>query len=198
MASSSQRTPVQQPGNRFGMLLRSWRLRAGLTQERLAERAGLGVRTVRYLERGQVRPQSETVRLLADALQLDADDRAELAALTRPVDALAAVGSGPPTPVPAQLPADVAGFTGRAGDLAELDGLLADRGPDATRAMVVSAIVGTAGVGKTALAVHWTHRVRDRFPGRPTLCRPAWLRPRAADAPHRGAGRVPVSPRRTR
>jgi len=66
-------------------------------------------------------------------------------------------------PVPSQLPADVGGFTGRAAELAALDrlALAAARQP---RAVVISALSGTAGVGKTALAVHWGHRVTDRFP----------------------------------
>ncbi|MEU7820954.1 BTAD domain-containing putative transcriptional regulator [Catellatospora sp. NPDC049133] len=60
--------------------------------------------------------------------------------------------------VPAQLPAPVPGFAGRALDLAHLDHLLDASGP---RSVVVS---GTAGVGKTALAVHWAHGVTGRFP----------------------------------
>jgi DNA-binding SARP family transcriptional activator/tetratricopeptide (TPR) repeat protein/DNA-binding XRE family transcriptional regulator len=63
---------------------------------------------------------------------------------------------------PAQLPADVTAFTGRRNQLEELDELL-EPGAEAT-AVVISAIAGTAGVGKTGLAVHWAHRVRDRFP----------------------------------
>jgi hypothetical protein len=51
---------------------------------------------------------------------------------------------------------DVPGFTGRAAELAALS--------EATT-VVISALSGTAGVGKTALAVHWAHRARDRFPG---------------------------------
>lgn len=62
--------------------------------------------------------------------------------------------------VPAQLPAAVAGFAGRADALAELDALLATGQP--TGPIVV--IAGTAGVGKTALTVHWGHRHRDSFP----------------------------------
>jgi hypothetical protein len=60
------------------------------------------------------------------------------------------------------LPADVTAFTGRRRQLEALDGLL-ESGADTT-AVVISAIAGTAGVGKTGLAVHWAHRVRDRFP----------------------------------
>jgi tetratricopeptide (TPR) repeat protein len=65
--------------------------------------------------------------------------------------------------VPAQLPASVDAFTGRANELAELDHLLAVTSATsaALRVFVISA---TAGVGKTALAVQWAHRVRHRFP----------------------------------
>lgn len=56
-----------------------------------------------------------------------------------------------------QLPADVPGFTGREVELAQLDAALDSRSP--------VLICGTAGVGKTAVAVHWGHRVAARFPG---------------------------------
>ena len=62
---------------------------------------------------------------------------------------------------PAQLPAPPRFFRGRVSALRELDGLFAT---DDTLATVVVAIVGTAGVGKTALALHWAARNRDRFP----------------------------------
>lgn len=67
--------------------------------------------------------------------------------------------------VPAQLPHPVAGFVGREEALALLDSLLPRQaaGGDGGTA-VITAIGGTAGVGKTTLAVHWAHRVRDRFP----------------------------------
>ena len=68
----------------------------------------------------------------------------------------------PPAPdAIAQLPDDIPAFTGRQSDLARLDRLLSDGHTDS--AVVISAIAGTAGVGKTALAVHWAHRVRDKF-----------------------------------
>src|SRR6185369_9127185 len=63
-----------------------------------------------------------------------------------------------------QLPADVASFTGREAELDRLTAVL-DRGSSSgTTAALISAIGGTAGVGKTALAVHWARRMRDRFP----------------------------------
>jgi DNA-binding SARP family transcriptional activator/tetratricopeptide (TPR) repeat protein len=64
-------------------------------------------------------------------------------------------------PVPAQLPPTVTSFAGRERELALLDA--AASSGDA-RSMVVSALSGTAGVGKTTLAVHWAHRAASRFP----------------------------------
>lgn len=65
--------------------------------------------------------------------------------------------------VPAQLPADIGGFCGRADALATLD-TLRSRPAESPRAVVIVAIGGPPGVGKSALAVHWAHRVRDQFP----------------------------------
>ncbi|MFI6731309.1 BTAD domain-containing putative transcriptional regulator [Nonomuraea sp. NPDC050451] len=68
----------------------------------------------------------------------------------------------PWTPV-CQLPSDVKHFSGREAELFELDGLLPlpDEAPRATTTCVIT---GTGGVGKTALAAHWAHTARDRFP----------------------------------
>jgi tetratricopeptide (TPR) repeat protein len=66
--------------------------------------------------------------------------------------------------VPRQLPVDVAHFTGRAAELATLDALFAQDDAAQPAAMVIAVVAGTAGVGKTALVVHWAHRVRNRFP----------------------------------
>ncbi|MER5465096.1 BTAD domain-containing putative transcriptional regulator [Streptomyces sp. NPDC002668] len=65
--------------------------------------------------------------------------------------------------LPAQLPADVPDFSGRDTELSALDRLLAGAEGSLT-AVAVSVVSGTAGVGKTALAVHWAHRTRHRFP----------------------------------
>jgi DNA-binding SARP family transcriptional activator/tetratricopeptide (TPR) repeat protein len=72
-----------------------------------------------------------------------------------------------PTPTPAQLPLAVPGFTGRSAELSSLDALLPrDARPDPARGapMTIAAISGTAGVGKTALAIRWAHQVAERFP----------------------------------
>ncbi|MFI7034932.1 BTAD domain-containing putative transcriptional regulator [Microbispora rosea] len=65
----------------------------------------------------------------------------------------------PRPPVPAQLPPDLPHFVGRTAEVARLDAVLAG-----AASMTVCCLSGTAGVGKTTLAVHWAHRVWDRFP----------------------------------
>ncbi|WP_206785540.1 tetratricopeptide repeat protein [Amycolatopsis sp. MtRt-6] len=66
-------------------------------------------------------------------------------------------------PVPRQLPPAVRDFAGREDQLARLDDLLLAGDENRPAAMVISALDGTAGVGKTALAVQWAHRVEHRF-----------------------------------
>src|SRR5688572_27187076 len=66
------------------------------------------------------------------------------------------------TDAPRTLPAPARPFTGRVDDLAQLDALLSVDA--AAGAILISAVAGMGGVGKTALAVHWAHRVVDRFP----------------------------------
>ena len=67
--------------------------------------------------------------------------------------------------VPRQLPAGAGFFAGRRAELKALDELLDSAGPgDGPGAVVVTAVGGLAGVGKTALAVHWARKVADRFP----------------------------------
>ncbi|MGE5830480.1 MAG: BTAD domain-containing putative transcriptional regulator, partial [Micromonosporaceae bacterium] len=75
-----------------------------------------------------------------------------------------AVGPSARRPVPAQLPADIADFIGRSGQLRQLDELGVTRGRASAGTMLVAVLSGSAGAGKTALAVHWAHQVRERFP----------------------------------
>jgi DNA-binding SARP family transcriptional activator len=67
-------------------------------------------------------------------------------------------------PLPAQLPHPIPDFTGRQAELDRLDALVNGNGGRAEPSIVITAISGTAGVGKTSLAVHWAHRVSGRFP----------------------------------
>ncbi|SCF15708.1 Helix-turn-helix domain-containing protein [Micromonospora matsumotoense] len=121
------------------------RQRAHLTQEELAARTGLSVRSIRNLESARVlRPRPATVRLIRDALGLPGPS------------------SPPHRPRPMQLPLDVPGFTGRVVQLAQLDRLF-DGGPRRMSTVVVCALVGRPGIGKTALALHWAHRFAARF-----------------------------------
>lgn len=132
----------------FGDLLRRYRLAAGLSQEMLAERAGISARSVSDLERGIYRaPHRDTVALLGEALALAAEDRARLEhAVQRRRGPLAAVpptrvalGRGitvPPTPL-----------LGRDPDVAALTALL-------QRAEVrLVTLTGPGGVGKTRLGL---------------------------------------------
>ena len=72
-------------------------------------------------------------------------------------------GPGSDVVVPRQLPGTVGHFVGRAAALTMLAELL-PRQARAGSAVVISAISGTAGIGKTALAVHWAHKVAPHFP----------------------------------
>jgi len=104
----------------------------------------------------------------ADGLQrlqqaiLAADPALAAAELTPPAGDRSTAATGrEKTPVPRQLPATVPYFTGRSEELAALSARLDQTG---SVALVISAIGGTAGVGKTALAVSWAHQVAGQFP----------------------------------
>lgn len=167
-------------GGGFGALLRSHRSASGLTQEDLASLSGLSVRAISNMERGRTaRPYRGSVQSLADALALPGPDREQLAHAARAGEAANGITAGqplrghedggtqPPMAVPRQLPAAVPHFAGRADELSMLTGLLDAAGASAgagAGTVTISAITGTAGIGKTTLAVHWAHQVADRFP----------------------------------
>ena len=155
----------------FGTILRRFRERALQSQEQLAERSGLSIRAISNLEQGRVAtPRGESVRLLADALGLGGQQRRLFEDAARPKAARASgtAAGTPPAPerlAPCQLPPDVADFTGRDKQIGWLRDLLTGAAVGVPPpAVVVSAVAGKAGVGKTALAIHVAHQLRGRFP----------------------------------
>jgi transcriptional regulator with XRE-family HTH domain len=168
----------------FAGLLRQLRTHAGLTQEELADRATLSVRSVSDLERGiNLTARRDTTRLLADALNLTGPARTMFEAAARGLAAAAdpvaddteAVPAGAGAAVPAAvgptaavhaLPRDTASFTGRAPELdqlmTELEHALSGAGSGSV--VGVHAIDGMAGIGKTTFAVHAAHLLAPRFP----------------------------------
>jgi predicted ATPase/DNA-binding XRE family transcriptional regulator len=136
----------------FAELLRARRYASGLTQEELARKAGVGVRTLRDLETGRAAtPHRATVDLLANALELAGPDRDEFITSARSARAL-----GPDDLVTVALP-PAPELIGRDGDLRDVTALLEVAG--------LVTLVGLAGVGKTALALAVGERAADRFPG---------------------------------
>ncbi|MGY1743053.1 MULTISPECIES: ATP-binding protein [unclassified Blastococcus] len=147
----------------FAERLRRLREAAALTQEELAERAGLTGKAVSALERGERRrPYPHTVRALADALGLDDAARSELAEAARPA------APAPPGPA-AVLPRPPVALAGRDTDRAEVAALLRDG------ARLVT-LTGPGGVGKTSLALDVAHAVAPDFPDGVVLVELAPLR----------------------
>ncbi|HEV2375355.1 MAG TPA: helix-turn-helix transcriptional regulator [Streptosporangiaceae bacterium] len=156
----------------FGGLLRRLRAEAKLTQEELAEAAGVSPRSVSDLERGINRTaHKETALLLSDALSLAGPVRALFVAAARGRGPAAAVlvAWGDTTPgafaaAPTRaLPRSIACFTGREAELDRLLGAVdnvAAAGPVAG----IHAIDGMAGAGKTTFAVHAAHKLAPYFP----------------------------------
>ncbi len=164
---------VDEPELSFAGLLRQLRAHARLTQEELAEAAGVSPRSVSNLERGINRTaHKDTAVLLASALGLGEPVRAVFVAAARgkvpAADVLAArqaVTVGPfAASATRSLPRDVASFTGRGAELSRLLGTV-DSLTAAGGVVGIHAIGGMAGVGKTAFAVHAAHNLADRFVG---------------------------------
>jgi predicted ATPase/DNA-binding XRE family transcriptional regulator len=128
----------------FGDLLRRHRVSAGLTQEELAEHAGLSLRGISDLERGMRRaPHRGTILRLAEALGLDAGETESL--LTAARRARTAMDTRAPSPFGHHLPLAASSLVGRERDIAEVHGHL-------ERARLVT-LVGPGGIGKTRLAL---------------------------------------------
>jgi non-specific serine/threonine protein kinase len=139
----------------FGAQLRRHRLRAGLTQQALAERAGLSLRGLSDLERGARRaPYPDTVRRLAEAIGLSEADRTALVASSGRVGYMA---SNRPMfqLVETVLPMPVSSFVGRQREVTEVQRLL--------RASRLVTLTGPGGIGKTRLALEAARHLTANF-----------------------------------
>ncbi|MFL5759564.1 MAG: ATP-binding protein [Thermomicrobiales bacterium] len=143
------------PEPSFGQMLRTLRSAAGLTQPDLAERANLSVRGISDLERGaRTQPHFDTVRMLADALNLDPATReAFIRAARSPEVTVAPVAQRVPT---GDLPLQLTPFVGREREISEIDRLIQDD-------IRLITLIGTGGVGKTRLALQLANDLRAEF-----------------------------------
>lgn len=133
----------------FALALKQIRQAHGMTQEELAARSGVSVRSISDLERGISRfPHKDTVQLLADALELAPEEAQQLFALAR---AIKSTGDAAML-MEADLP-----FVGRASEMRTIHEHLADP------ALRLLTLVGMAGVGKTRLAAESAARADDMF-----------------------------------
>src|SRR5262245_14169108 len=140
----------------FALRLRRLRETARLTQEELAERAGLSAKAISALERGERRrPYPHTIRSLATALGLSDSDYHDLAVAARRKGESAEAPHARVEPLP-PLPTPLTPLFGRERDSAAIAALLGE-------ARLVT-LIGPGGVGKTRLALALADRVRDRYP----------------------------------
>ena len=183
MAGEGRQGPVAE----FCAGLRQLQQRSGLERKVVARRVGYSRSQLYEILDGRIRRPPEWDRLVEPLVRVcTGDDERAVALWRRRHDVLVAVHSelnrqdrqagapiraevGTARVVPAQLPADVDVFTGRTQEVAELDRLLSatpirtgarDAAGGGSTSVVISAVSGTAGVGKTALALRWAHRVR--------------------------------------
>jgi len=145
---------------------------AGLTQEELAEAAGLSSRSISDLERSiNLTARRDTTRLLADALNLTGAARVGFEAMARgrhlrpePAKEQPAFVSTAAAAATRTLPRDTASFTGREEELSQLIRTVTDAASGGASVARIHAIGGMAGVGKTTFAVHAAHKLASRFP----------------------------------
>jgi non-specific serine/threonine protein kinase len=143
--------------NSFGDLLRQHRVAAGLTQEALAERAGLSVHGIQKLERGGTHPYRDTVRRLMSGLQLSPEETLAFQAAANP----APRNRGSETQRSSgefqhDLPAPLTSFIGREREKDQIAQLLSN-----TRLLTLT---GVEGCGKTRLALEVARLVYDTYP----------------------------------
>jgi non-specific serine/threonine protein kinase len=139
----------------FGDLLRQHRLAAGLTQEALAERAGLSEHGIQKLERGVTHPYRDTLQRLLGALELSVDEQTQLRTAARAAPRATRVLAGADA-THHNLPIPVTSFIGREQEVQELVRRLNDT--------PLLTLTGIGGCGKTRLALEVARTVLSRFP----------------------------------
>jgi tetratricopeptide (TPR) repeat protein/transcriptional regulator with XRE-family HTH domain len=140
-----------------------------LTVRELAGKTGWSHGIISQYFAGKVLPPTDRFDALVRLLGANPAEQGELATARDRVEdrrraahtQTSAAVAGQPR-IPRELPTDVYAFTGRTAQLVELDRLLADA--DRASGVPIAVVSGTAGAGKSALAVRWAHRVADRFP----------------------------------
>ena len=151
--------PADSPRN-VGSLLRRLRLRAGLSQAALAERARLSAAAIASLETGQRRrPHPDTLGRLADALQLGDVERSELLGIDREHAAPAVnLSAGGQPRAARQLPEPPTRLIGRDVEIRELRQLLLGKPPER-----LVTLLGPGGVGKTRVALATAQSLSETF-----------------------------------
>ena len=141
-----------------GLLLKNARRRTGMTQRQLSDLSAVSVRTIRDLELERTKnPRVQTLRLLADALQLSKVRRAELEVAARSATGESLIDRLPLSPVP------LGPIVGR---VREVEALAALAGSSGHRLVKV---VGVPGVGKTRL-IHEVAANLHRSGRLPAIC----------------------------
>ena len=143
--------------------LKEYRKARRMTQEDLAESAQVAIRTISDIERGiSQTPQRHTLLALADALGLTGNGRADFVAAGRESAMIGGARPGPGAEPTRSLPRDIASFTGREAELAQLTDPAQRVGAGGQVGIYV--IDGMAGIGKTSLALRAAHRIADQYP----------------------------------